>query len=321
MKNKLKILLAAENAAGIRVLRLLMNLGHDIIGVIGVPDNKAISSVWRFADDSGINTWEAKVVKDPDFATTLKQSKIDMLLAIRFPYIINKQILVLPTIGSYNVHTGPLPEYAGLNAVNWAIYNGETSHAVTLHEMTDDIDAGAIVSKKQFEIEPFDTGLTVTRKCIRYSLSLIMELVKLAVRDCSSIPSIKQELKPRHVHGKEIPQDGCIDWRLPAQQIVNFVRACDYYPFESPWENPLCIYGDQQVSVCKAKLTRKRCTEDPGTIRVLADKGVEVATMDKWVRIELVKYAGKYLSSHEVFTQGSRLYNGRKQGPDALQSF
>ncbi len=312
MAHKLKILLAAENAAGIRVLRLLNDMGQDIIGVISVPDRKALSSLWRFAIDSGIKTWEPKVVKDPAFTDTVNHLKVDILLAIRFPYIINKQILVSPTIGSYNVHTGPLPKYAGLNAVNWAIYNGETCHAVTLHEMTDRIDAGAIVSAKRFDIEPMDTGLTVTRKCIEHSLSLIMELVKLAVRDDKSIPSVNQEQKPLRVYGKEIPHEGCIDWRFSSRQIVNFVRACDYYPLESPWGNPHCIYRDQKVSVCRAKLTNKKCQKKPGTIRIVGDKRVEVATKDEWVHIKLVKWAGKYLSPHEIFSKKSQLYNGRK---------
>ena len=36
------------------------------------------------------------------------------------------------------------PEYAGLNAPSWAIYNGEPAHGVTLHWMEAAIDTGPI---------------------------------------------------------------------------------------------------------------------------------------------------------------------------------
>ena len=50
-----------------------------------------------------------------------------------------------PTIGSFNLHPGPLPEYAGLNVPSWAIYEGEKrSHGVTVHWMDEGVDTGPI---------------------------------------------------------------------------------------------------------------------------------------------------------------------------------
>lgn len=311
MKSKLKILVAAEDTAGVRILQALVNAGHNIIGVLATPDDKAITSIWRFAVDSGIRIWHAKNVKDPSFAETVRQLRADLLLSIRFPYIINKLVLAAPAIGSYNLHTGPLPKYAGLHAVSWAIYNGEKRHAITLHEMVDNIDAGAIVGQAVFDIERLDTGLTVTRKCIKHAVPLVLKLVEMASRGKDSIPSIKQDQKFRHYYGKEIPQGGCIDWKLSARQVVNFVRACDFYPFASPWASPQCTLGNKQLSVCKARLTSVHCNEKPGTIRIVGSARVEVATRDEWVLIELLKYDDNYLAPHKVLINGGRLYSGK----------
>ena len=53
-------------------------------------------------------------------------------------------VLEAPRIGSFNLHPGPLPEYAGLNAPSWAIYHGEQEHRVTLHWLDAGIDTGPI---------------------------------------------------------------------------------------------------------------------------------------------------------------------------------
>jgi methionyl-tRNA formyltransferase len=53
-----------------------------------------------------------------------------------------------------NLHNGPLPRYRGVSPINWALKNGETSHGVTIHEITPGIDDGPIVSQTTYSIYP-----------------------------------------------------------------------------------------------------------------------------------------------------------------------
>jgi len=53
-------------------------------------------------------------------------------------------VLGVPARGAWNLHPGPLPRYAGLNAPSWAIYRGEQRHGVTVHRMDRGIDTGDI---------------------------------------------------------------------------------------------------------------------------------------------------------------------------------
>jgi methionyl-tRNA formyltransferase len=53
-----------------------------------------------------------------------------------------------------NLHNGPLPHYRGVSPINWALKNGETSHGVTIHEITPGIDDGPIVAQAHFPINP-----------------------------------------------------------------------------------------------------------------------------------------------------------------------
>lgn len=35
-----------------------------------------------------------------------------------------------------------------------------------------------------------------------------------------------------------MPYDGWVPWASPARTVLDFVRACDYGPFRSPWGVP-----------------------------------------------------------------------------------
>jgi methionyl-tRNA formyltransferase len=52
---------------------------------------------------------------------------------------------------SYNFHPGP-PAYPGLFPSVYAIYDGATTFAITLHEMAAQVDSGAIVAVETFAL-------------------------------------------------------------------------------------------------------------------------------------------------------------------------
>lgn len=73
-----------------------------------------------------------------------------------------------------NLHNAPLPRYRGCNPINWALFNGETSHGVTLHVVDEGIDTGGILDQITFPISPItDEVIDVYRKCLDAGKELI----------------------------------------------------------------------------------------------------------------------------------------------------
>ena len=97
----------------------------------------------------------------------MRSEEIDLLLNVHSLYVIHADLVAAPRTGSFNLHPGPLPEYAGLNAPSWAIYHGESRHTVTVHWMEPGIDTGAIAYETSFEIAEDDTGLSLSARCVR----------------------------------------------------------------------------------------------------------------------------------------------------------
>src|SRR5262245_19991231 len=236
----MNILLVGEDAAGMQMLQQLRRTSHRIAGVMASParQDRAGASVWSLASKLGYKTWPSKLVKDPNFAARIVDEKIDILLNVHSLFLIHKVVVIAPRLGSYNLHPGPLPRYAGLNAASWAIYKGEVHHGVTLHKMEPGIDTGNIAYQEMVAVGADETGLSLTTKCIDAGLPLVLRLLEVAAEDPSAIPSIAQDLTKREYFGREVPEGGKLSWESPARRIVDFVRACDYLPFPSPWGHP-----------------------------------------------------------------------------------
>jgi methionyl-tRNA formyltransferase len=310
------ILFVGEESAGIQTLRALTGSGHRIVAVMASPSKNGggLANLWETAEKLGYRTWPSELVKDPRFAGEVRAAEVDVILNIHSLFIINKEIVGAPRIGCFNMHPGPLPRYAGLNAVSWAIYRGETSHGVTIHKMEPGIDTGPIVYQELFDINDADTGLTLSARCIRSGITLILRLLETASADPVAIPLTPQDLTKREYFGHEIPYGGRLSWSLPAREIVNFVRACDFFPFPSPWKHPQTVLGTtsgaKEIGVAKACLTGERCDRSPGTVGEFVGPGVKIACGDEWIMVNKLRIEGRYVNSADLLKPGSCLSGG-----------
>ena len=285
----LRVALVAEESAGVQTLRMLLKSDHDLVMVLTSTKNDAVgtASVAGLAEKSGCRIEPAMQVKDPAFAKTLRAENIDLLLNVHSLYLANGDVVDAPRIGSFNLHPGPLPEYAGLNCPSWAVYNDESEHGVTLHWMTSGVDTGAIAYQVRFPLTEKDTGLTVSARCVREGLPLIDRLLSDAA--AGEIPKIQQDLSMRTVYKrKDIPHDGRVDWRLPAARIDAFIRAADYYPLSAPWGYPEASLDGKVIGVVKVDRTDAVCDAQPGTVMVV-DGDVRVATGDEWLTLKMIR--------------------------------
>jgi methionyl-tRNA formyltransferase len=304
----LNILLVGEESAGTQTLKMLAQSEHRLVGVMASPTRQAMGgmTLWQLAEKLGYRTWPAALVKDPTFAEVVIAEQVDLLLNVHSLFVIKGEVVAAPRIGSFNLHPGPLPRYAGLNAPSWAIYHDEKVHGVTLHRMLAGIDTGTIAYQALFDIEARDTGFSLSAKCIRAGLELIKQLLVTAAADPQQIPALEQDFTVRQYFGKETPQEGWITWARPARAIHNFVRAADYSPFTSPWKTPRSSLGGEEIGLVKTVLTGQPCAAPPGTIGPMVGTQVRVACADEWLTVERVTHKGKPAPAATALKPGER---------------
>jgi UDP-4-amino-4-deoxy-L-arabinose formyltransferase/UDP-glucuronic acid dehydrogenase (UDP-4-keto-hexauronic acid decarboxylating) len=305
----MSVILVAEESAGIQALRMLEHGRHRVAAVLTAPQTRGGgATVATVAEKTGVPVLSSAMVREPDLAEWIKLEQIDLLLNVHSLYVVHPDVVAAPRIGSFNLHPGPLPEYAGLNAPSWALYRGERRHAATVHWMHPGIDTGPIAYETRFDLTETDTGLSVSVRCAKEGLALIARLLEEAQR--GAIPSTPQDLNRRRYFGRDVPDGGAIVWSRSACQVVDFVRACDYYPFASPWGQPRARLDAGDVAVTRASRTGEPAAADPGTVGRVDGESVQVATGDEWILVHRLHVDSQAVAATSVLEPGMRLTDG-----------
>ena len=84
-------------------------------------------------------------VNSPATLALIEDFAPDVMVSIRFSHIFKRRVFELPRWGTYNLHPGALPHYAGLFAPFRALVDGEARIGCTVHRVDDGIDTGPVV--------------------------------------------------------------------------------------------------------------------------------------------------------------------------------
>jgi len=304
---RLRILLVGEESAALQVLRAMAGANNQIVAIMTSLDASRDLSLAAAADRLGYLVWPASLVKDSAFAQEVNSAEIDMIINVHSRHIIHEHVLFAPAIGAFNMHPGPLPRYAGLNTVSWAIYRGDSNYGVTIHWMARRIDAGDIAYQSTFQIDESDTPVSLTHKCVSAGVPLIVKLLDAASRGRDAIPRVQQDLSAREYFGKKAPERGWLSWTQSAREIVNFVRACDYSPYQSPWGHPKSMWEGREIAIVRAARTHVRCDQVPGTVGRCDESGSFIATADEWVLVSHLAIDGNRIKPQAVMKPGKQL--------------
>lgn len=205
----------------------------------------------------------------------------DLLLSAAYARILPEEVLLLPRIGAINVHPSLLPDYRGLQAVWWALYEGRTTIGVTVHEMTASIDKGPILAQASLEVTPDAKPVEVWRtlgEIVRPPLARVLQEIEATGRiDGRPQPSggSYRSQPQKELHRLEI------DWSLPADELVRRDRI---------------FRGGANIPVLRWRIHARqiepagRTLRPPGSILRRRLRSVEVAAGDgKTVRVELAR--------------------------------
>jgi methionyl-tRNA formyltransferase len=310
----LRVVLVAEEAAGVQALRAIAGSAATLVAVLtgSVQATQRGVTVGAVAQKLGCPVWPGDLVRTSGFAGALRDSGVDLLINVHSLHRIHEHVIAAPRLGSFNLHPGPLPGFAGLNAPSWAIYLGQRQHAVTLHWMAAGIDTGDVAYEAWFDIDDDATGLSVSRSCVKLGVPLIQRLLADAVPGAAGIPAIPQDPSRRRVfRRRELPHGGRIRWEAPADELARWVRASDYYPLPSPWGYPTTRLGEQLLglaSVAAAPDIRADVTSaDPGTVVAADDRQVTVKTGHGLLMVHTVIIDGARVSAPDRLEPGMQL--------------
>ena len=143
-------------------------------------------------------------------------------------YLFPAKVIAKKNLTIINWHNALLPRHKGRNAEVWAIYDGDKQTGVTWHYVSEDVDAGNIISQKSIDIGDEMTAMKLYKQQSALGEAMFAECIEDVLQD--RCPSDRQSEGEKHQmhYSYEVPNDGWLDTEWPLEKISRFLRAMDY---------------------------------------------------------------------------------------------
>jgi methionyl-tRNA formyltransferase len=123
-------------------------------------------TVEAVAASRGIRVRHLSTINSVGYLEELTEQHVDVLLSVAAPEIFGKEALAAAPF-VLNVHSGKLPEYRGMMPTFWALYNGDEQIVVTVHEMAEKVDTGAVLAEFPLRVEPAESAFELAARAKR----------------------------------------------------------------------------------------------------------------------------------------------------------
>ncbi len=285
----MKALVFAYSEIGVTGIETLLDLGVEIVGVVTHTDNpweeRWFRSVAQVAKEKGLSVQIFENPNAPESLAWGKALKPDIVFSFYYRQLLKKPWLELAPMGAFNLHGSLLPKFRGRACVNWALIEGATETGVTLHEMVERADAGAIVGQERVAIGENDTARDVFDKLVPAARQLLTRVVPL-LRDGKATRTPQVE-KDATTFGGRKPEDGRIEWGWPAHRIHNWVRA-----LTRPYPGAFTFSGGKKLLIWKGRAAAEKAYAVPGQVLEPRAEGVPVATGEGLYLVQEVQWEG-----------------------------
>jgi methionyl-tRNA formyltransferase len=191
--------------------------------VVGIVRNTSLESE---TSDPVINLAKREnipIFNDPSqkaIQSLIVELQPDCVVVSSYNQILPQSIIKLSTF--INVHYSPLPQYRGRANVNWAIINGESQAAISIHLISPRLDEGNILYQQLIPIELDDTVASLYEKLNQIQKENLSITVIKALQGDLGIPQNHEQA----TYGcTRLSEDGEINWSDSSKKINSLIRA------------------------------------------------------------------------------------------------
>lgn len=142
-----------------------------------LTNNLSRETIQELSGRLGFNVLFFDKVNDKRLIHSLAQQRPDLIIYCSGG-ILRRPLLEIPEIGTLNAHMGLLPEFRGMNVLEWSLFY-KVPVGVTVHFIDAGIDTGDIILQQTMSIESTDTISSLRMKSIVMNIVLMAEAVQL----------------------------------------------------------------------------------------------------------------------------------------------
>jgi methionyl-tRNA formyltransferase len=221
----------------------------------------------------------------------------DAAVVVAYGLILPKAILQAPPLGCFNVHASLLPRWRGAAPINRALMAGDTQSGVTIMQMDEGLDTGALAMAERVAISADMTAGDLHGALGRLGADLMLRA--LAALERGSLSLTPQSAAGVTYAAKIAKSETRIDWTQPCDAVHDHIRGLS--PFPGAWFE----LGGVRIKALRS--TRAEATGEPGAV---LDDNLTIACASGSVRLTQVQRAGARAMSAEEFLRGTPVQAG-----------
>ena len=291
-------------------LRALHAAGFSIPLVLTQPDRPAgrgmklqASPVKALATELGVPVVQPRGLRlDGRYAedavaarAALEAATPDAVVVAAYGLVLPRWFLDVPPLGCINIHASLLPRWRGAAPIHRAIEAGDERTGVTIMQMDEGLDTGAMLLVEPMTIlADDDTGALQERLAARGGDLVVAALRRLANGDLAARPQPEAGVT---YASKVDKREAAIDWSQPAAVIERRLRAFDPFPGAST------TLAGETVKCWRGKVHTG--SGAPGEILATGAAGIEVACGTGSLALtSLQRPGGRRVSAAEFLQRG-----------------
>jgi methionyl-tRNA formyltransferase len=152
----------------------------------------------------------------------------DVMVVAAYGLILPAWVLELPRLGCLNIHGSLLPRWRGAAPIHRAIEAGDARTGITIMQMDEGLDTGAMLDMRAVPIQTADTtGSLHDRLAALGGEMIVQTLSRAAAGPLTGVPQPAEGVTYAHKVDKA---EAAIDWAASADAIERRVRAFDPFP-------------------------------------------------------------------------------------------
>ncbi len=247
----------------------------------------------------GIPVFQPRTLRDGGEDANIRALAPELIVVVAYGCILPPSVLAIPKYGCINLHVSLLPKYRGSAPVQWAVLNGDAVTGVSIQQMDEGLDTGAVLACEKVAIGPEETSGELFEQVTAVGARLLCETVpQIAAGALTAVPQDHTAATMAPPLTKEMARFGFDE---PASHIHNWVRGMN------PWPAAWFEAADGR----KVKVLASRLAEGSGAPGVvLATKPLTVACGEGAIQLLRVVPEGSKPMEGSAYAAGRRLKPG-----------
>ncbi len=255
-------------------LEAILAAGYEVPLVLTQPDRPAgrgmkltPSAVKKLAVARGIEVDQPEKLRTEEQRARLAACAPDLLVVAAYGLILPKAVLELPRLGCLNIHASLLPRWRGAAPIHRAIEAGDAETGITIMQMDEGLDTGAMLLARATPILPGDTTASLHDRLAALGGECIVDA--LAALQRGELVATPQPAEGVTYAAKIGRAEAAIDWARPAAEIERAMRAFDPFP------GAASSLRDTVVKCWSGKVVSG--SGEPGSVLAVDDEGITIA--------------------------------------------